>query len=217
MPFDHNDHYHRLISRQIPHRAGRALDVGCGTGAFAHRLAARGLTVEAVDPSAEMIAAARRRTPAERRTPVAGRPAVDGPRFRRADITRTELSPAGYDVITCLASLHHVPFAPTLGRLRDALAPGGVLVVLGCYAERTVTDHAWSLAALPVNATARVAVAAGERLRGVPSQPPAPPVRAPELSLAQVRGTAATLLPGARVRRLLLWRYLLVHHAPRVP
>ncbi|MFF7903994.1 hypothetical protein ACFZCV_35360 [Streptomyces sp. NPDC007920] len=30
MPFDHKDHYHRLLLRQVPRNCGAALDVGCG-------------------------------------------------------------------------------------------------------------------------------------------------------------------------------------------
>jgi hypothetical protein len=30
MPFDHNDHYHPLLLRQVPRDAVTALDVGCG-------------------------------------------------------------------------------------------------------------------------------------------------------------------------------------------
>ncbi|MFJ7624921.1 class I SAM-dependent methyltransferase [Streptomyces sp. NPDC097595] len=59
MPFDHNDHYHRLLLRQVPRDCGAALDVGCGTGRFARRLARLGMTVDAVDPSEEAIAEAR--------------------------------------------------------------------------------------------------------------------------------------------------------------
>lgn len=48
MAFDHNDHYHPLLLRQVPSGAATALDVGCGTGLFARRLAARGVVVDAV-------------------------------------------------------------------------------------------------------------------------------------------------------------------------
>ncbi|MEN1887360.1 class I SAM-dependent methyltransferase [Streptomyces mirabilis] len=60
MPFDHNDHYHRMLLRKLPKHGRVALDVGCGTGGFARRMAARGYEVDAVDPSAEVIAVARR-------------------------------------------------------------------------------------------------------------------------------------------------------------
>ncbi|MFG3583462.1 class I SAM-dependent methyltransferase [Streptomyces sp. NPDC047990] len=197
MPFDHNDHYHRLLLRKLPRHGRTALDVGCGTGRFARRLAARGYEVDAVDPSAKMIAAAER---------IGG-----GPRFRRADAASATLPRARYDVVTCLASLHHMPFR-TVTRFRDALAPGGVLLVLGCYAGHTW----WDLAAVPANAVARAGAAAGDRLRrsGPPvAGPPVAgaPVRAPEMSLTAVRAEAARLLPGARVRQLLYWRYLLTY------
>ncbi|MFF0038311.1 class I SAM-dependent methyltransferase [Streptomyces mirabilis] len=192
MPFDHNDHYHRLLLRKLPKHGRTALDVGCGTGGFARRMAARGYEVDAVDPSAEVIAAARR---------IGG-----SPRFRRTDVASAGLPKGHYDVITCLASLHHMPFG-TVARFREALAPGGVLLVLGCYAGITW----WDLAAVPANAVARAGVAMGERLRGSEAVPLRAPVREPRMSLADVRSEAARLLPGSRVRQLLYWRYLLTY------
>lgn len=204
MPFDHNDHYHRLLLRQLPPGCRTALDVGCGTGRFARRLAQRGLEVDAVDRSAEVLAAARG-APA----PPAGRV-----RYLLADVTRMRLPAGRYDVISCLASLHHLPFA-TVAALRQALAPGGVLVVLGCYRQRTATDYAVALAAAPLNLAARLAVAAAERARGRAPGPPRPPIRPAAMPLGQVREQAARLLPGCTVRRLLFWRYLLVFRRPR--
>ncbi|MEV0386005.1 class I SAM-dependent methyltransferase [Nonomuraea sp. NPDC050643] len=191
MAFDHNDHYHRRLLRLAPSGGGKALDVGCGTGRFARRLAERGLEVDAVDPASEVIEAA---TPAP------------GVRYHHADVTRMELPHDHYAYISCLASIHHMPFG-TVATLRDALAPGGVLAILGCYLESTATDYAWALAAVPVNAAARLAKAG----RGTAS--PAP-VKRPELSLTEIRREAAVLLPGASLRRLLFWRYLLVYRRP---
>ncbi|WP_405584538.1 class I SAM-dependent methyltransferase [Streptomyces sp. NBC_01190] len=202
MPFDHNDHYHRLLSRHVPRGGGSALDVGCGTGRFARRLAAAGLTVDAIDPSQEAITEARARSG----------PGDGGPRFERADIREVELPTARYDLISCLASIHHLPFG-TVTALREALAPGGVLLILGCYPERTRLDWAWSLAAVPVNALARLAVAAVDAGRPRPRDRVRAPVAPPTMSLDEIRAAAAVLLPGARVRRLLFWRYLLVFRA----
>ncbi|MGX1880593.1 class I SAM-dependent methyltransferase [Streptomyces sp. NPDC055287] len=196
MPFDHNDHYHRLLLRYVPRSALTALDVGCGTGRFARRLAALGIEVDAVDPAAEALEAAR---------------AAGGPvRYRQADITEVALPRQHYDFISCLASLHHIPFT-ALTALREALAPGGVLVVLGVAPEASRTDWAWSLAAVPVNAAARLAVAARERVSGRSEERVMAPVRRPVTPLAEVRRAAAELLPGCAVRRLLFWRYLLVY------
>ncbi|MYS87979.1 class I SAM-dependent methyltransferase [Embleya scabrispora] len=208
MPFDHNDHYHPLLLRQVPRRCRTALDVGCGTGRFAHRLAASKIAVDAIDPAEEVVAEARRRSPI-----TAGAP---NPRFTCADVTEIELPDGHYDFVSCLASIHHVPF-DTVATLRDALAPGGVLVILGCHPERTPLDWAYSLLAVPINAGARLAVAAQERLggrAGAAERGTTAPVCAPTMPLPLIRREAAALLPGCTVRRLLFWRYLLVYRAP---
>jgi SAM-dependent methyltransferase len=212
MPFDHNDHYHRLLLRQVPRDAVTALDVGCGTGRFARRLAAVGLEVDALDPSEQVITAARAVSEADK--------VARHPSFRQADATDAELPEGHYDFISCLASLHHMPFG-TVATLRDALAPGGVLVVLGCYPERSLADRVWSLAAVPVNAAARLAVAAAEKVRpaapagrepgAAPGVAPVKaPVARPAMPLGDIRREARVLLPGHRIHRLLFWRYLLV-------
>ncbi|MFG2409562.1 class I SAM-dependent methyltransferase [Streptomyces brevispora] len=205
MPFDHNDHYHRLLLRQVRQNRGAALDVGCGTGRFARRLAHLGMEVDAIDPSEEAIAEARA---------LSGRIAGDGsPRFQHANVTEVELPKDHYDFISCLASIHHMPF-DTVAALRDALAPGGVLVILGCYPEKTRLDWAWSLAAVPVNAVARLTVALKDRLRpaaaSIGRERVKAPVSQPTVPLPQIRREAAVLLPGCSIRRLLFWRYLLV-------
>src|SRR5262245_2010382 len=88
--FNHNDFYHPFLLRHVPRGARRALDVGCGTGRFARLLATRVAQVDAVDRSAEVISAA------------APAPNVS---FINADVRDLEL--AGYDYISCIASIHH--------------------------------------------------------------------------------------------------------------
>src|SRR5258708_19653458 len=50
--------------------------------------------------------------------------------------------------------------------------------------------------------------------RGAPSPEAMPKVLDPLLTTPQVRQHAAATLPGARVRRLVFWRYLLIWHRP---
>lgn len=193
MVFNFNDHYHPLLLRQVPDRALTALDVGCGTGRFARLLAERGLDAEGVDPDADVIDAART---------TGGRP-----RYRQADVRDGQLPDAHYDFISCIASLHHMPFDTVL-TLRKALAPGGVLAVLGLYPVKTATDFVW---ALPTRSLLKA-----DRLLSLRRRTPSvsvPIVWPPPLTYAETRVEAARLLPGSTLRRLLFWRYLLVYRA----
>lgn len=192
MSFNHNDHYHPLLLKQLPEGAGTALDVGCGTGGFARRLAGRGLVVDAIDSSAEAVEVAR---------------SLPGSvRYEQADIASADLPRGRYDFVSCLASIHHVPFE-TVSLLRGSLAPGGVLAILGCYRESTPADIAVSLCAVPVNAVARLLSKSG-------SEEAEMVVSKPMMTLPEIKAEAATLLPGALIRRLLFWRYLLVYREP---
>lgn len=202
MPLNHNHHFHPLLLRHIPEGARTALDVGCGTGRFARRLAGAGLAVDALDPDGDVITAARALGP--------------GITYRQEDITAAELPAGHYDFISCLASLHHVPFA-TVTKLRHALAPGGVLAVLGLAKPRSAADLGkWLVLSPPLNLAARAIVAAGERLNDGPDPTIGPRISDWNMTMTDVRRESARLLPGSTVRPLLFWRYLLVHQAPRL-
>ncbi|SCK47064.1 bifunctional 2-polyprenyl-6-hydroxyphenol methylase/3-demethylubiquinol 3-O-methyltransferase UbiG [Streptomyces sp. WMMB 322] len=193
MAVDFNSQYHALLLKQVPVGARRALDVGCGTGRFARLLAERGLDVEGIDGNAEVIEAARA--------------AGGGPHYRNADIREHQLPDARYDFISCIASLHHMPFETVL-TLRKALAPEGVLAVVGLYPARTPADFVCALPALTLLKADRLL----SRRRAAPSVQ-VPVVWPPPLTYAETRAEAARLLPGSTLRRLLLWRYLLLYRA----
>jgi SAM-dependent methyltransferase len=194
---DFNGHYHPLMLKQVPDGARTALDVGCGTGEFARLLTRHGLDVEGVDRNAEVIAAAES----------AASGSGPGPRYRQADLRAERLPDGRYDFISCIASLHHMPFDSVL-TLRKALAPGGVLAVLGLYPIRSAADAVWAFPAMSLLKVNQL----------LDRRHPAPSVRIPmvwppPLSYAETRRESARLLPGSTLRRLLFWRYLLVYRA----
>jgi SAM-dependent methyltransferase len=205
--FNHNDFYHPYLLRQVPSTCGRALDVGCGTGLFATRLAQRAQSVEAVDRAPEVIAQARALS-------------NDAPnvRYLDADIADYDLISSRYDFISCIATIHHMPFAETVTRLREALAPGGVLAIVGCYRESTPADYLTALIAIPVNLAANMTVKAKARYGQRPtSQVNTAPVIDPRMTIPEIRRDASRLLPGAAIRRHLFWRYSLVYQRPSSP
>lgn len=111
-----------------------------------------------------------------------------------------------FDFIVASASLHHMPFEQALLKMAALLRPGGVLAVLGLFREVSFTDRAVALVATPVNVF--YALHRGRVSSGAPIKPP-------DMSLAEIRETVATVLPSARMRRLLLWRYLLTWQKPQ--
>lgn len=94
------------------------LEVGCGTGTSALRLAAGTRSYRATDLSSEMIAIAREKLAAQ---PV---PAL---RFEVADARAQQVQ--RFDALLAFNTLHLVPdLDGTLARLKDLLKPGGLLI-----------------------------------------------------------------------------------------
>ncbi|WP_371661345.1 class I SAM-dependent methyltransferase [Streptomyces sp. NBC_00280] len=72
-----------------------------------------------------------------------------------------------YDVITCVAVVHHLPHADALALFRRQLAPGGTLVVVGLARAESPVDHLLGGVAIPANLL--MAWGAGQGEAGVPA------------------------------------------------
>jgi ubiquinone/menaquinone biosynthesis C-methylase UbiE len=115
-----HDHVLRSLETQL-HDAGRGegrlLDVGCGDGALAARLAAQGALVTGVDPSSVAIERARAAHPDMNWA----LPSEDG---------RLPVPDASFDVVTCVHVLEHVADTQTLmSEVRRVLVSEGLLIV----------------------------------------------------------------------------------------
>jgi len=97
------------------------LDVGCGTGSLALRLAAGAATIHGLDISSEMIRIAKGKAEAE---------GVANVRFHVGVLDSFELfEPASLDGVCAYSLLHLVEDLPaTLGRIYRLLRPGGLFV-----------------------------------------------------------------------------------------
>lgn len=121
---DDLDHYEALIDGL---GARTIVDVGCGTGCLAVRLAARGLTVTGVDPAAASLDVARSKPHAEAVTWIHG--------------TAPDLSPLGADLAVMTGNVAQVfltdeSWLRTLRGIRAALRPGGWFVAESRRPER---------------------------------------------------------------------------------
>lgn len=194
LAWDNNSYYHERLLRALPRPCARALDVGCGKGVFAAKLASRVRQVDALDVSAEMIEQAKARVP-DNVTCVLG------------DVGEVEL--AEYDAITSISALHHLDLAEVLPRLADALRPGGRLIAIALFRfelPREAPALAGSLLTMYGRRAVLLAVPSARRYRRTLDQGGVP-MREPVLSVSEVRAQASAVLPGVRVRRLRQLRY----------
>jgi SAM-dependent methyltransferase len=209
LAWDHNAYYHRLLLQHLPSSCGRVLDVGCGAGELAAKLASRSDHVDALDRSPAMVERAARAVPANV-TCIA------------ADVLEEPLPESAYDAIVSMSALHHMPLDAALPRLARALRPGGVLAVVALPRTDLLREWPAELAAGIAHRLYGVAFAliraAGRRSPYAiqPSHAIMPMVLSPPLTTREVREQAFTLLPGATVRRLVFWRYFLLWHKPDV-
>ena len=199
-----NDFYQPYLLKHIPPRCDDALEIGCGTGAFARLLADSATRVVGLDLSPEMVRLARLRS--------VGYPNID---FQVADVLAWEFPVGAFDCVVSIATLHHLPLEAMLLKMREALRPGGVLLVLDLFRVQGVGDLLSSPVAAPLNFVLR---AAHNRRLLMPRE-----VRAAwdehgrndvYLTMREVRQVCAAVLPGAKVKKHLLWRYSIVGRKP---
>ena len=196
-----NNHYHDSLLKHVPRNCENALEIGCGTGAFARQMAERCRRVVALDLSPEMINVARSRS-----TQFANL------EFQLADAHTWEFPVAHFDFICSIATLHHTEQRLLFAKMRDALKPRGVLVVLDLVESSGLVERVLDVAGFGVSSALRL-------IHNGRLNPPAEVRKAWEqhgkhdsyLTVSDVRALADEILPGAQVRRRLFWRYELVY------
>jgi SAM-dependent methyltransferase len=116
----------RLVENVADRAPGSALDVGCGEGADAIWLAARGWQVTAVDVSQVALGRAARHAEA------AGADVAARISWQRADMLSWAPAEAGFDLV-CSHYLHLPPAAREVAhrRFAEAVRPGGMLLIVG--------------------------------------------------------------------------------------
>ena len=201
-------HHQRLNPGQGPQRCELVLDVGCGAGAFAApaRPTTSGMSMPSTK-SATMIEAAQRRIGANVTCTL-------------TDVMKLSLPPEHDDAIVSITALHHLPLDDALRHLAPALRPGGVLAAVVLPRVDLPREMPVEVVAAPANrvfgalfAVLRT-IGRGSWYRPESADETMPKVFDPPLTTRQAREVAAAALPGAHVRRLLFWRYLLLWRRP---
>src|SRR4051794_28278302 len=105
-----------------------------------------------------------------------------------------------------------MPLDRALPLLAAALRPGGVLAATALPRTDLPRELPIEAAALARSLGRRAAAALRPQAPADDDEPM--PVLDPTLTTRQVRRAAEAALPGVRVRRLMMWRYLLVWRRP---
>lgn len=201
--WSHNVHYHRLILNAVPPGCQRALDVGCGQGRLTRALRQVMPEVSGIDRDRRSIEIAR------------AQPGATDIRYLLGDFLDAPFQPGSLDLVTSVASLHHMDAEAALGTMSALLRPGGVLVVIGLARGVTPTDLFRLIPAMLGSRVHRAASAVSGRRNGQPAGGYLSPIIwPPPLTYGGYRQLAVRALPAARFRRRLYWRYSLIWTKP---
>ncbi len=188
--WNHNIHYHRLILNAVPDTAHSALEVGCGEGSLCREMRERIPRVVGIDADLSSITMAR---------------AAGGDvEYLLGDFLRYEFAPESFDIVASVATLHHMGAEDALERMRGLLRPGGVLALVG-LARRSWADA-------PYDAVGFFAHRLLKLRHGYWQHPS--PIAEPDMTHRELRKLVASLLPGARYRQHVLFRFSVVWTKP---
>ncbi|BBI33538.1 class I SAM-dependent methyltransferase [Cohnella abietis] len=195
--WNHNTAFHEELITDAKVRGGRVLDIGSGDGLFLQRLAPFVDQVVGIDPDEKAVVRAQTRLAATSNVSV-----VNGD-FLALPVPTQEQR---YSTVTCIATLHHMELKAALSKMRQVLAPGGRLLIVGLAEDNSILDFVISgLLVLPIRFM--------DRLHGG-MQDIGVRIADPKESLSEIRQVAQEILPGAIVRRRFYYRYRLSWDKP---
>lgn len=136
--------YDDFVLKFVPNQCNHAMEVGCGTGTFTRLLAKQTKQVTAIDLSSEMIRVAQSRS-----TKFTN---ID---YKVGDFFNLDLKLAHFDCIVMIATLHHLPNEQVLKRVKQLLAPNGVLILHDILRPEGKFEKLANLVRVPVSLFSR--------------------------------------------------------------
>jgi 2-polyprenyl-3-methyl-5-hydroxy-6-metoxy-1,4-benzoquinol methylase len=186
-------HYYPLVLDAVAAGSGRVLEVGCGEGYLARQLAEKVAHVTAIDVDPPIVEFARATNPA---------PNID---YVLGDFLTYPFDEP-FHAAVAVTVLHQMGTAAGLQRMKEVVRPGGTVAVVGLARSRFPAD-------LPYDAAGAVATRV-HRLTKPFAETYAPKVWPPAETFAEARRIVADVLPGARYRRHVMWRWSTVWTKP---
>lgn len=195
--WNHNTAFHKELIIDAKIRGGRVLDIGCGDGLLVQCLAPFAQHVTGIDSDMEAISRA------QTRLAKLSNVSLIADDFLTMPVPSSE---EPYDTVICVATLHHMELKAALLKMREVLAPGGRILIIGLAADKSILDFICSgLLFLPIRMM--------DRLHGG-MQDIGVRLAEPKESIDEIRQVARSLLPGATIRRRFYYRYSILWNKP---
>lgn len=128
--WNHNSAYFTELVTDAARRKGLALDIGCGDGELISLLSQVCSDVVGIDTDVEATTLAKQYHISNCEVLCEDFLTSESPRLRNGS----------FDTITCVACLHLLPMEKALIKIRDLLRPGGKLLIIGLYNDKTFRD-----------------------------------------------------------------------------
>ena len=202
--WNHNNHYHQFLLKQLPKRSQTILDLGCGVGKFTRLLAEKGDRVVALDLSPKSIEIARQKSHQ-----------FNNINYRVADILRWQFPTEYFDVITSIATLHHLSLDRLLPKLQAALKPGGTLLILDLLEQQNIWDTLNDCVAVPLNWWFLKTRNQHIEFDPIAAEAMREHLRTDKyLTYSQAKEIYTSFLETPKVKKHLFWRYSVVWQKP---
>lgn len=202
--WDHNQHYEKLLLKEMTKPNGKALDIGCGTGEFDYKASQHLGHITGIDMSQGMIDQANKRYQGDNLTYI----------LEDFDDLSTE---SQYDYIVSIATFHHLNLSSALDKIQKLLKPGGKLIVLDLYEQKGIVDLLITLIAMPYNIILKLLK--NGFIKDSPEELKAWQDHSKldtYMTFKQLKDTYYNKLnTQVKIKRLLLWRYLMVYEKPK--
>ena len=202
--WNHNNHYHQFLLRQLPEHSQTILDLGCGVGQFSRLISRKADNLVALDLSPKSIETAKQRSYQFNN--------ID---YQVADISQWQFPQEHFDVITSIATVHHLSLNKLLPKLQTALKPGGMLLILDLLEHQNIRDTLNDCVAVPSNWWFLKTKNRHIKFNPVAAEAMREHLRTDEyLTYSQAEEIYTGWLKTAKVRRHLYWRYSVVWQKP---
>lgn len=199
--WDHNRRYSKLMLKEMgDNTLDKVLDIGCGTGEFTKKVAAKSKSVIGIDISPQMIEEAKHRHPSDKIKYV----------MQDFDLMQEDEQ---YDCIVSIATFHHLSLKIALPKVKRLLKPNGVLIVLDLYDRKGIIDIFLDIIAVPVSYIMKKNMDGSQKTSQEEIEAWKEHMYLDKYTkIKDLRNTYSHYLgKDVRIRRLIFWRYIAVY------